>query len=90
MTGKMFDYDEAAAARILEMTPKTLARYRQRGAIAHYRLPGGRIRYSAEQLTEFVRSTVVPARRVLESPDSSEQRAKVPNKGHGSKRRAPR
>ncbi len=82
MTGRMFDYDEPAAARILEMTPKTLARYRKKGAIAHYRLPGGRIRYSADQLADFVRSHHVPARRVLESPQMSSQVRDFPNKGN--------
>lgn len=49
----MSDYDEAQAARILGISAKTLARWRRAGRIEHHRLPGGRIRYGADQLAGF-------------------------------------
>lgn len=51
-----FDYDEAQAARILGLSVRTLQRYRKAFRIAHYALPGGRIRYSAMQLADFAAS----------------------------------
>lgn len=47
------DYDEAQAARVLDVSAVTLRRWRLAGEIGHYRMPGGRIRYSADQLANF-------------------------------------
>lgn len=55
-TKSLFPYSEKAAARIVECHPRTLKRYRQAGEIEYYELPGGRVRYSAQQLMEFVES----------------------------------
>ena len=55
-TKNLFPYSEKAAARILECHPRTLKRYRVAGLIEFYELPGGRPRYSAQQLMEFVES----------------------------------
>jgi predicted site-specific integrase-resolvase len=74
MTGGMFDHCEKSAARILGVSTKTLAGYRKSGLIAHYRLPGGRVRYSTEQLAEFVASTRVASANFLKFPRSSGQR----------------
>lgn len=73
MTGRMYDHDEKSAARILEVSTKTLAGYRKRGLIGHYRLPGGRVRYSTEQLAAFVASTRVPSEQRCELPRFSAQ-----------------
>jgi DNA-binding transcriptional MerR regulator len=47
------DLSEPQAARILQLSQRTLQRYRSRGLIGFLRTPGGRIRYSVDQLTEF-------------------------------------
>lgn len=47
------DHSEAQAARILGVSARTLQRWRLAGRIGHYRTPGGRIRYSVEQLVAF-------------------------------------
>ena len=62
MSDKLFDHDEEQAARILGVSARTMKTYRAGGHISFYRLPGkpGRIRYSTEQLAEFVRSRRVP------------------------------
>ena len=54
------DYDEACAAHLLGVSIVTLRRWRRKAAIGHYRLPGGRIRYSPEQLEQFRHSCLVP------------------------------
>lgn len=48
-----FEYDEVQAARILSVSPVTLARWRKAGHVGHHRTPGGRIRYSLDQLANF-------------------------------------
>ena len=53
--------DEKTAARILSVTPRTLRRWRLEGKISYHRLPGGRIRYSPDQLIDFKRSCRVAA-----------------------------
>jgi excisionase family DNA binding protein len=55
--------DEKTAARILGVTARTLRRWRVGGQIAYYRLPGGHIRYSADQLIDFKNSCRVAATR---------------------------
>ncbi|MFW2831752.1 helix-turn-helix domain-containing protein [Sphingomonas sp. ID0503] len=47
------DYDEAQAARILGVALVTLRRWRKAGYVGHHRTPGGRIRYSLDQLANF-------------------------------------
>lgn len=44
------DLTEAEAAAALRIHPKTLARWRRSGAVAHYVSPGGRIGYRFEDL----------------------------------------
>jgi predicted site-specific integrase-resolvase len=56
----IFEYDEKTAARILGVAPRTLRAWRCEGKISYHRLPGGRIRYSMDQLVEFQRSCRVP------------------------------
>lgn len=62
----LFDYDEKQAARILGVSTRTMKAYRAGAHIGFYRLPGklGRIRYSTEQLAEFVRSRRVASDRL--------------------------
>lgn len=43
-------YDEKAAARILGVAPRTLRAWRKAGKISHHRTPGGRVRYTLDQL----------------------------------------
>jgi predicted site-specific integrase-resolvase len=61
--GQLFEFGEKAAARILNVAPRTLRAWRREQKIDHYKLPNGRIRYSMDQLLEFQRSTRVPAVR---------------------------
>lgn len=42
--------NEPAAARLLSVHPRTLRRWRRNGAVGHFLTPGGRIRYSLEDL----------------------------------------
>jgi predicted site-specific integrase-resolvase len=71
MIGGMYDHDEKQAARILEVSAKTLSRYRKAGLIGHFRLPGGRVRYSTEQLVAFAASTRVTSEQVTKCPHLS-------------------
>lgn len=59
MTKDLFDYDERQAARILGVDPRTLRKWRGDGVIGFHRLPGGRIRYTADQLVAFKLATRV-------------------------------
>lgn len=54
-------FDEKAAARIAEVHPRTLRRWRERGLVAWYRTPTGRIRYRLEDLLAAVEQERVPA-----------------------------
>lgn len=54
-------FDEKAAARIAEVHPRTLRRWRERGMIAWYRTPTGRIRYRIEDLLAAIEQERVPA-----------------------------
>ena len=54
-------FGEKAAARILDVHPRTLRRMRSRGLVAHYRTPTGRVRYKLEDLIEASRVERVPA-----------------------------
>jgi Helix-turn-helix domain len=61
-SGESLDwYDEKTAARILRTSPRTLRRWRKAGKIAHDRTPGGRVRYTFEQMLAFQRSCHVEA-----------------------------
>jgi excisionase family DNA binding protein len=46
-------FGEKAAARLLKVSPRTLRRWRLDGKVGFHRMPGGRIRYSLDQLLEF-------------------------------------
>lgn len=52
---------EAQAAAGLRCHPKTLARWRKAGLIAHDRTPGGRVRYHWDDVLAFRRSMRIPA-----------------------------
>lgn len=67
----LFDYDEAQAARIVGVTTRTLRAWRKRGAIGFHRTPGGRIRYTVDQLVELQRMTRVNAASDRPFPRSS-------------------
>jgi DNA-binding transcriptional MerR regulator len=43
-------FDEKAAARIAEVHPRTMRRWRERGLVTCYRTPTGRIRYRLDDL----------------------------------------
>lgn len=51
-TDKIYDFDEKSAARIMGVVPRTLRNWRKAGKIGFYRTPGGRVRYSIDQLIE--------------------------------------
>ncbi len=51
-----FDHTEKQAAHVLGVAPRTLRRWRKSGLIMFYELPGGRIRYSTEQIAAFILS----------------------------------
>ncbi|MGK2910328.1 MAG: helix-turn-helix domain-containing protein [Sphingobium sp.] len=69
-----YDFDEAQAARILGVSAKTLSRWRRSGAIGYHRMPGGRIRYTTDQLANFRASCRVMATNVLTSTQLTQQR----------------
>ena len=69
----LFDHDEAGAARILGVSPRTLRGYRKQGLIGHHQLPGGRVRYTTEQLVEFVGTTGIRAAKRPTLPRSAAQ-----------------
>lgn len=56
---RLFDYDEKAASRILGVSSRTLRAWRKAGKVDHYVTPGGRIRYSTEQLVDLQRGSRV-------------------------------
>lgn len=60
-TGNEELFDEKSAARVLKIAPRTLRRYRTDGKISFHRLPGGRVRYSLDQLVDFRSSCRVEA-----------------------------
>ncbi len=63
INGDFAEFDEQQAARVLGVSHRTLRRWRLAERIEHYRLPGGRIRYSTSQLLDFHRSMRVPVKR---------------------------
>jgi len=56
MTTSLFGYDEKTAARILGVAPRTLRAWRVAGKVSHHRTPGGRVRYTMDQLIEVQRA----------------------------------
>lgn len=51
MTGGFQEwYDEKSAARILRVAPRTLRAWRQAGKVGFHRTPGGRVRFTLDQL----------------------------------------
>lgn len=46
-------FDEKAAARVLNVHPRTLRRWRDRGLIKYLLTPTGRIRYLSSELLDF-------------------------------------
>lgn len=47
---------EAQAARALNVHPTTLRRWRKRGAIGYMLTPGGRVRYSTEDVRRLLQN----------------------------------
>lgn len=45
---------EAEAARVVGVHPDTLRNWRKRGAVGYTLTPGGRVRYSSEQLRQLI------------------------------------
>lgn len=54
-------YDEKQAARIADVHPRTLRRWREKGLVACYRTPTGRVRYRLEDLLTVVSHVRVSA-----------------------------
>jgi predicted site-specific integrase-resolvase len=71
MAEPLFEYDEKMAASIVGVTPRTLRAWRKAGAIGYHRTPGGRVRYTMDQLIDFKRASRVPAARDRLLPPSS-------------------
>jgi DNA-binding transcriptional MerR regulator len=59
MKDALFEYDEKAAARILGIAPRTLRAWRVGGKVSHHRTPGGRVRYTMDDLLELQRRSRV-------------------------------
>lgn len=49
----LHEFTEGQAARMLGVSAVTLRRWRGLGVIGHHRMPGGRIRYSLDQIANF-------------------------------------
>ena len=54
---------EAQAADYLQLTERQLVEERRRGRIVPFRIVGNRIRYTREQLDEYVRNHPLNSRR---------------------------
>lgn len=52
-------FTEPAAARVLGISPRTLRRWRARGAVGYSITPGRRIRYTLENLRNLERCMMV-------------------------------
>lgn len=57
----IFDFDEKAAARIVGVTTRTMRSWRKAKKVSFYRTPGGRIRYTVDQLTDLQRRCRIKA-----------------------------
>ena len=53
MADAIGSFNEAQAARIIGVGARTLRRWRKAGAVGHSLTPGGRIRYSPEDLHQL-------------------------------------
>jgi predicted site-specific integrase-resolvase len=60
MTDRAF-FTEPEAARIVEVGPRTLRRWRKAGAVDYSLTPGGRVRYSLENLRKLQQAMRVTA-----------------------------
>lgn len=54
-------FDEKAAARIVDIHPRTLRRWRERGRVAYFRTPTGRVRYRLPDLLSAAQSERIAA-----------------------------
>lgn len=52
---------EAEAARVVGVHPDTLRNWRKRGAVGYTLTPGGRVRYTQEQLRQLIGAMRVDA-----------------------------
>lgn len=52
---------EAEAARVVGVHPDTLRNWRKRGAVGYTLTPGGRVRYTSEQLRQLIGAMRVDA-----------------------------
>lgn len=58
----LYDFDEQQAARVIGVSSRTLRAWRKAGKVGYHRTPGGRIRYTVDQLTDLQRAgRVAPA-----------------------------
>ncbi|GAA4222210.1 hypothetical protein GCM10022253_30180 [Sphingomonas endophytica] len=71
----LFGFDEKAAARILGISPRTLRAWRKAGKVDHYVTPGGRIRYTMDQLLDLQRGARIAAAHDRTLPHSDAQRS---------------
>jgi DNA-binding transcriptional MerR regulator len=55
-------YDEKAAARIIGVSPRTLRAWRKDGKVSYHRTPGGRVRYTLDQMLDLQRGGMVAAK----------------------------
>lgn len=59
MSGELF-LSEPQAARVLSISDRTLRRWREKGAVGYSLTPGGRIRYSSEDIRRLQLDMRVP------------------------------
>lgn len=62
MADNLLGMDEAEAARVVGVCKDTLRNWRKDGKVGYTLTPGGRIRYTPEQLHQLVRSMKVEAK----------------------------
>lgn len=75
MPETLFGFDEKAAARILGIAPRTLRAWLKGGKVAHHLTPGGRVRYTMEQLLDLQRNARVEATTSRTLPLPAAQRS---------------
>ena len=71
----LFGFDEKAAARIIGISPRTLRAWRKAGKVGHHLTPGGRIRYTMDQLLDLQRASRVNVAHDRTLPPSAAQRS---------------
>ena len=64
-------FDEPAAASLLNVSDRTLRRWRCAGKVPFTRTPGGRIRYMLTQMAEIRASMMIGPATVQTCPDMS-------------------